>query len=109
MKALVGTFNQDKALVGAFSVITNRRMELFQALVIYVTPAAQHLQLRTLSRLHARRAEQIEPGRGTRAQLSSQAHIVLHSLCRYSILNIHESVDEDGIISKAFHGQNRHL
>ena len=33
MKALVGTFNQEKALVGAFSVITNLRMELFQALV----------------------------------------------------------------------------
>ena len=32
MKALVGAFNQEKALVGAFSVITNLRMELFQAL-----------------------------------------------------------------------------
>ena len=28
MKALVGTFNQEKALVGAFSVITNLRMDL---------------------------------------------------------------------------------
>ena len=27
MKALVGAFNQEKALVGAFSVITNLRME----------------------------------------------------------------------------------
>ena len=33
MKALVGAFNQEKALVGAFSVITYLRMELFQALV----------------------------------------------------------------------------
>ena len=33
MKAVVGTFNQEKALVGAFSVITNLRMELFQALL----------------------------------------------------------------------------
>ena len=32
MKALVGAFNQEEALVGAFSVITNLRMELFQAL-----------------------------------------------------------------------------
>ena len=32
MKALVGAFNQEKALVGAFSVITNLRMELFEAL-----------------------------------------------------------------------------
>ena len=30
---LVGAFNQEKALVGAFSVITNLRMEIFQALL----------------------------------------------------------------------------
>ena len=30
---LVGAFNQEKALVGAFSVITNPRMELFEALL----------------------------------------------------------------------------
>ena len=34
MKALVGAFNQEKALAGAFSVITNLRMELFQALML---------------------------------------------------------------------------
>ena len=34
MKALVGAFNQEKALVGPFSVITNLRMDLFQALVL---------------------------------------------------------------------------
>ena len=33
MKAIVAAFNQEKALVGAFSVITNLRMELFEALV----------------------------------------------------------------------------
>ena len=33
MKAVVAAFNQEKALVRAFSVITNLRMELFQALV----------------------------------------------------------------------------
>ena len=33
MKALVGAFNQEKALVGAFSVITYLRMELFEALI----------------------------------------------------------------------------
>ena len=32
MKAVVATFNQEKALVGAFSVITNLRMEHFEAL-----------------------------------------------------------------------------
>ena len=34
MKAVVAAFNQEKALVGAFSVITNLRMELFEALVV---------------------------------------------------------------------------
>ena len=33
MKGLEGAFNQEKALVGAFSVITNLRMELFEALL----------------------------------------------------------------------------
>ena len=32
MKDVVAAFNQEEALVGAFSVITNLRMELFQAL-----------------------------------------------------------------------------
>ena len=32
MKAVVAAFNQENALVGAFSVLTNLRMELFQAL-----------------------------------------------------------------------------
>ena len=32
MKAVVAAFNQEKALVGAFSVITNLRMEVFEAL-----------------------------------------------------------------------------
>ena len=34
VKAVVAAFNQEKALVGAFSVITNLRMELFEALII---------------------------------------------------------------------------
>ena len=33
MKAVVAAFNQEKALVGAFSVITNLRMELSEALI----------------------------------------------------------------------------
>ena len=37
MKAVVAAFNQEKALVGAFSVITNLRMELFEALVFIQT------------------------------------------------------------------------
>ena len=39
MKAVVAAFNQEKALVGAFSVITNLRMELFEALVAAGTSA----------------------------------------------------------------------
>ena len=34
MKAVVAAFNQEKALLGALSVITNPRMELFEALVL---------------------------------------------------------------------------
>ena len=33
MKVVVATFNQEEALVGAFSMITNLRMDLFEALV----------------------------------------------------------------------------
>ena len=33
MKAVVAAFNQEKALVGSFSVITNLRMQLFEALI----------------------------------------------------------------------------
>ena len=33
MKVVVGAFNQEKALVGAFSVIVNLRMDLFEALL----------------------------------------------------------------------------
>ena len=38
MKAVVAAFNQEKALVGAFSVITNLRMQLFEALLHKETP-----------------------------------------------------------------------
>ena len=33
VKAVVAAFSQEKALVGAFSMITNLRMELFEALL----------------------------------------------------------------------------
>ena len=52
MKAVVAAFNQEKALVGAFSVITNLRIELFQALVstlpvvtIQMMPECQSVRL----------------------------------------------------------------
>ena len=33
VKAVVAAFNQEKAIVGAFSVITNLRMKIFEALL----------------------------------------------------------------------------
>ena len=40
MKALEGAFNQEKALVGAFSVITNLRMDL--RFKLYIHQATRH-------------------------------------------------------------------
>ena len=45
MKAVVAAFNQEKALVGAFSVITNLRMDLFGALSGYPGYPDSGLQL----------------------------------------------------------------
>ena len=48
MKAVVAAFNQEKALVEAFSVITNLRMQLFEALVTTshsLTSDVSHLAL----------------------------------------------------------------
>ena len=42
MKAVVAAFNQEKALVGAFSVITNLRMQLFEALLSSVFMTRRH-------------------------------------------------------------------
>ena len=48
VKAVVAAFNQEKALVGAFSVITNLRMQLFESLlrtvVLLQSTLAQTLQ-----------------------------------------------------------------
>ena len=38
VKAVVAAFNQEKALVGAFSMITNLRMDLFEALIASSQP-----------------------------------------------------------------------
>ena len=53
MKAVVAAFNQEKALVGAFSVITNLRMELFEALGASAAPA----QARAAPKRSSRQAE----------------------------------------------------
>ena len=44
VKAVVAAFNQEKALVGAFSVITNLRMDL--CLNLYTLAASQHTTAR---------------------------------------------------------------
>ena len=41
MKVVLAAFNQEKALVGAFSVITNLRMELFEALLVTLRDTGQ--------------------------------------------------------------------
>ena len=47
MKAVVAAFNQEKALVGAFSVITNLRMELLEALVQPPPRRNNHIDIAT--------------------------------------------------------------
>ena len=52
MKAVVAAFNQEKALVGAFSVIMNLRMDLFEALFcshIMLSTTADVFQAQVLS------------------------------------------------------------
>ena len=70
MKAVVAAFNQEKALVGAFSVITNLRMELFEAIVATppskVAVACFYVTLSLLTTLHQDGA-QAEVRRGNRA------------------------------------------
>ena len=58
MKALVGAFNQEKALVGAFSVIVQpvvEPMDQFAALVITCNfPASQYLCSHNVETFHSR-------------------------------------------------------
>ena len=52
MKAVVAAFNQEKALVGAFSVITNLRMELFEALLSAVLVSRKSLLILIRSQIN---------------------------------------------------------
>ena len=66
MKAVVAAFNQEKVLVGAFSVITNLWLELFEALVGTLNTAlpcitSHHL---TAPHLHCHQQHLGEPGPG---------------------------------------------
>ena len=62
MKAVVAAFNQEKALVGAFSVITNFRMELFEALICSHLDVAGDGVGDKLHRRHQETAGQQQPG-----------------------------------------------
>ena len=74
MKAVVAAFNQEKALVGAFSVITNLRMELFQALLHMVPPRSSLSCLAdstlTESRVLAQCIDNIEEVAATRLEVT---------------------------------------
>ena len=75
MEAVVAAFNQEKALVGAFSVITNLRMELFEALVPRVTCPVSTCVCRWLARQDLDRERIIlgvEAGPGTNTTLGDQ-------------------------------------
>ena len=76
MKAVVAAFNQEKALVGAFSVITNLRMELFQALLHMVPPRSSLSCLAdstlTESRVLAQCIDNIEEVAATRLEVTQR-------------------------------------
>ena len=92
MKAVVAAFNQEKALVGAFSVITNIRMELFQAQVctivrVFVRSRAGDWQQhpghgRGLSRLDGPRPQQEILGLHS-TQLTNKSQLIPN----YSLFN----------------------
>ena len=76
MKAVEAAFNQEKALVGAFSVITNLRMELFQALLHMVPPRSSLSCLAdstlTESRVLAQCIDNIEEVAATRLEVTQR-------------------------------------
>ena len=70
MKAVVAAFNQEKALVGAFSVITNLRMELFQALVHNIYCIFYHFPHSGIFQ----EPESAQPGSGAAGQPAAGQH-----------------------------------
>ena len=81
MKAVVAAFSQEKALVGAFSVITNLRMELFEALGSPLPPGQPggegvHAGLPLLAAPRAQLGQAASAGRlvaGDQSQLSIES------------------------------------
>ena len=86
MKAVVATFNQEKALVGAFSVITKFRMELFEALTSTLLAGrgvAQHRQQADV--IPVSRHAKVRTAQEDRGQAPPPARLlsvgILHRLC----------------------------
>ena len=77
MKAVVAAFNQEKALEGAFSVITNLRMELFEALVTSIMPEPR------LDPAHAAPIHYIQQGHGQ----ANQGHCCNKQKGSYACIN----------------------
>ena len=59
MKAVVAAFNQEKALVGAFSVIMNLRMDFFEALLCTAVMLVSRLM--ELTQYQLRRMRELGP------------------------------------------------
>ena len=73
VKAVVAAFNQEKALVGAFSVITNIRMELFEALTLILPYVPQPAVLRVPGR-RDRDGRGLRAGEGVQPQHQAVRH-----------------------------------
>ena len=93
MKAVVAAFNQEKALVGAFSVITNLWMELFEALVTTLALLLAALGVSAAVSPRRARAEferfKAEHGRsyGSRAEEEERLRVFSDNLARIEAHN----------------------
>ena len=81
MKAVVASFNQEKALVGAFSVITNLRKELIEALIQRLLLLLQTMENAITEQSGAAETEQgnIRDIRQLRTELSENMFYILFS------------------------------
>ena len=99
MKAVVAAFNQEKALVGAFSVITNLWIELFEAplKVRMVSSVAVPLETRQLIR-RIQRADQLTVA----INLQVRAALVLGILSSSNIFLCSEKLTRHADGSRSF-------
>ena len=68
---LIGAFNQEKGLEGAFSVITNLRMELFEALIVMLHSSSDVLVSASSHPRGILNMETLLPGASTEYRRSS--------------------------------------